>query len=146
MPLVARTRPCRGAAHPLTAAVRAGPGGDRLSRRRVPSPARGQSRGPAGRPRPGPLASAVPARSCAGFFYAPLARRTSVRGRTVAVLLAGAAGTALLGVVSGPAVAPVAIAVLLGVARGIFLLLHATAVSDRWGTADYGHLSGLCQP
>jgi hypothetical protein len=49
-------------------------------------------------------------------------------------------------VVSGPAVALVAIAVLLGVARGIFLLLQATAVSDRWGTADYGHLSGLCQP
>lgn len=65
---------------------------------------------------------------------------------TVAVLLAGAAGTALLGVVSRPAVALVAIAVLLGVARGIFLLLQATAVSDRWGTADYGHLSGLCQP
>jgi cyanate permease len=80
------------------------------------------------------------------LFHAPLARRTSVRGRTVAVLLAGAAGTALLGVVSGPAVVLVAIAVLLGVARGIFLLLHATAVSDRWGTADYGHLSGLCQP
>jgi hypothetical protein len=36
------------------------------------------------------------------LFYAPLARRTSVRGRAVAVLLAGAAGTALLGVVSGP--------------------------------------------
>jgi hypothetical protein len=48
------------------AAVRAGPGGDRLSRRRGPSPARGQSRGPAGRPRPGPSASAVPARSWAG--------------------------------------------------------------------------------
>jgi len=80
------------------------------------------------------------------LFYALHARRTSVRGRTVAVPLAGAAGTALLGVVSGPAVALVAIAVLLGVARGIFLLLHATAVSDRWDTADYGHLSGLCQP
>jgi hypothetical protein len=32
---------------------------------------------------------------------------------------------------------------LAGAARGIFTLLQATAVTDRWGSVYYGRLSGL---
>jgi MFS family permease len=32
---------------------------------------------------------------------------------------------------------------LAGAARGVFTLLQATAMSDRWGTAHYGRLNGL---
>ena len=77
------------------------------------------------------------------LFYAPLTRRTTVRTRTVLVLLAGAAATAVLGALPGPAVALVAVSIVVGAARGIFTLLQATAVTDRWGTAHYGYLSGV---
>ena len=75
--------------------------------------------------------------------YASLSRRTTVRTRTVLVLLAGAASTALLGLLPGPATALIAASMLVGAARGISTLLQATAVTDRWGTAHYGYLSGL---
>ena len=38
------------------------------------------------------------------------------------------------------------LAVLAGVVRGNLTLLHATAVTDRWGTAHYGPLSALVTP
>ncbi|GAA0246429.1 MFS transporter [Saccharothrix mutabilis subsp. mutabilis] len=75
--------------------------------------------------------------------YGRLVARTSVRARTVAVLLAASATALLLGLVPGPAVALVAASVLAGAARGTFTLLHATAVTDRWGTRHYGRLGGL---
>ncbi|UVS79831.1 MFS transporter [Actinokineospora sp. UTMC 2448] len=74
--------------------------------------------------------------------YPALARRAGVRIRTAVVLLAMAATTAALAVATGIAVLIVA-AVAAGLARGVFTLLHATAVSDRWGTAHYGRLTGL---
>ena len=77
------------------------------------------------------------------LFYAPLARGTTVRTRTVLVLLAGGAATAVLGLLPGPAAALVAVSVLVGSARGIFTLLQATAVTDRWGAHHYGTLSGV---
>ena len=54
-----------------------------------------------------------------------------------------AATTALLGLLPGPAALLVAAAMLAGAARGIFTLLQATAVTDRWGTAYYGRLNGV---
>ncbi|MFE9750597.1 MFS transporter [Saccharothrix saharensis] len=75
--------------------------------------------------------------------YGPLVARAGVRGRTAGVLLTAAATTLLLGLVPGPAFALVAAAVLAGVVRGIFTLVQATAVADRWGTAHYGRLSGI---
>ncbi|WP_280491514.1 MFS transporter [Nocardia asiatica] len=74
--------------------------------------------------------------------YATLAARTSVRTRTVAILLAIAATTALLGVFT-TAAALIAAAIAAGMARGVFTLLQATAVTDRWGSAHYGQLTGL---
>jgi MFS family permease len=75
--------------------------------------------------------------------YARLAAATTVRSRTVIVLLAGAASTALLGAVPGPAQLLIVLGVLVGASRGIFTLLQATAISDRWGSTHYGQLSGL---
>lgn len=74
--------------------------------------------------------------------YGTLSARTSVRGRTALVLFAMAATTALLGIVTGTA-ALIAGAILAGMARGVFTLLQATAITDRWGTTQYGRLSGL---
>ncbi|NKE57081.1 MFS transporter [Lentzea sp. PSKA42] len=75
--------------------------------------------------------------------YARLTAKTSVRTRTALVLLASAVITTLLGVVPGPALLLIAGAVLAGVARGIFTLVQATAITDRWGAVHYGQLSGL---
>ncbi len=75
--------------------------------------------------------------------YARLAARTSLRTRTVLILLLGASITVTLGLLPGPGVLLVTAAVLLGTTRGIFTLLQATAVSDRWGTHHYGRLNGL---
>ncbi|WP_434444054.1 MFS transporter [Lentzea sp. E54] len=75
--------------------------------------------------------------------YARLAARTSVRTRTLLVLLVSAVVTVLLGVVPGPALLLVAGSVLAGVMRGIFTLVQATAITDRWGSVHYGQLNGL---
>jgi MFS family permease len=75
--------------------------------------------------------------------YGTLTRRTGVRMRSVLVLAAIAAATALLGLLPGPALALVAAAMLTGAARGVLTLLQATAVSDRWGATHYGRLNGL---
>ncbi|MEU3643991.1 MFS transporter [Lentzea sp. NPDC034063] len=75
--------------------------------------------------------------------YARLAARTSVRTRTLLILLASAVVTALLGVVPGPALLLIAGSVLAGVTRGIFTLVQATAITDRWGAVHYGQLNGL---
>ncbi|MEQ4206813.1 MFS transporter [Actinopolymorpha sp. B9G3] len=75
--------------------------------------------------------------------YTRLAAATSVRTRTVLILAASAGTTALLGLVPGPAALLIAAAILVGATRGIFTLLQATAISDRWGARHYGHLNGL---
>ena len=74
--------------------------------------------------------------------YTTLVRHTSVRARTALVVGAVALTTAALGLVTS---APVLVmtAVVAGMARGVFTLLQATAVTDRWGTAHYGRLTGL---
>ena len=59
------------------------------------------------------------------------------------ILALTAAATALLAVLPGPAVLLIAAAMLAGAARGVFTLLQATAISDRWGAAHYGRLNGL---
>ncbi|MFE2019373.1 MFS transporter [Streptomyces sp. NPDC059499] len=76
-------------------------------------------------------------------LYATLARRTGVTTRTAILIAAGGATTAALAVVTGPIPLLILLAVLAGVVRGNLTLLQATAVADRWGTADYGRLSGL---
>lgn len=74
--------------------------------------------------------------------YATIVRHTTVLTRTVGILLAVAVTTAVLGVLAA-GVALVAGAVVAGMARGVFTLLQATAVTDRWGRRHYGHLTAL---
>ncbi|MEU6987775.1 MFS transporter [Streptomyces sp. NPDC046324] len=76
-------------------------------------------------------------------LYATLARRLGVTARTVALVGLGGLTTAALAAVAGPYAVLIAISVLAGVVRGNLTLLQATSVTDRWGSADYGRLSGL---
>jgi MFS family permease len=75
--------------------------------------------------------------------YGRIVAATGVRGRAVLVLALLAVSTGLLAVLPGPAVLLIAVAMLAGAARGVVILLQATAISDRWGTAHYGRLGGL---
>lgn len=75
--------------------------------------------------------------------YGRLAERLGVRARGVVVLGLSAATTALFAVLAGPTVLLIAVAMLAGAARGVFTLLQATAISDRWGAVHYGRLNGL---
>ncbi|HXV92500.1 MAG TPA: MFS transporter [Pseudonocardia sp.] len=75
--------------------------------------------------------------------FGGLAARTGVRARTAGIIAACAVTTALFAVVPGPAALLVGVAVVTGAARGLFTLVQATAVSDRWGAAHYGRLNGL---
>ncbi|MFJ2262658.1 MFS transporter [Streptomyces sp. NPDC087844] len=76
-------------------------------------------------------------------LYATLTRTTSVTTRTAVLFAAGGATTTALALIPGPIPLLILLAVLAGVVRGNLTLLQATAVSDRWGTTDYGRLSGL---
>ena len=75
--------------------------------------------------------------------YARFARATSVTGRTVSVILALGIATALLAVAPASAGLLIALSIVLGLARGIYTLVQATAVTDRWGPGAYGSLNGL---
>jgi MFS family permease len=75
--------------------------------------------------------------------YTRLTAATSVRTRGVLILALTAIATAVLGALPGPAALLIAAAMLAGAARGVFTLLQATAISDRWGATHYGRLNGL---
>jgi MFS family permease len=75
--------------------------------------------------------------------YGRLAHATGVRTRTVVILALTAIATALLAVLPGPVALLIAVAMLAGAARGVFTLLQATAITDRWGAVHYGRLNGL---
>lgn len=75
--------------------------------------------------------------------YAGLAARTTTPTRTVIVIGFVALSTALVATVPGPVPVLIAMAILLGAARGVFTLVQATAVSDRWGVRGFGRLNGL---
>ncbi|MBT2674715.1 MFS transporter [Streptomyces sp. ISL-14] len=76
-------------------------------------------------------------------LYATLARRTGVTTRTVTLITAGGVTTAALAITPGPYPLLLLLAIMAGMVRGNLTLLQATAVTDRWGTTHYGHLSGL---
>ena len=75
--------------------------------------------------------------------YRRVVRSTTVTQRTVGILLAGAVAIAALGLLRGPTLALIALAMTAGAIRGISTLLQATAVSDRWGAEHYGTVSGV---
>jgi MFS family permease len=61
----------------------------------------------------------------------------------VLVFTLSAASIAALAVAPGDALLLIALSMVAGVARGVATLLHATAVTDRWGPRAYGRLSGI---
>lgn len=75
--------------------------------------------------------------------YGRLTTATGVRTRSVVILAMSTLTTGLLAVVPGPAGLLIAAAILAGATRGVFTLLQATAVTDRWGATHYGQLNGL---
>ena len=75
--------------------------------------------------------------------YARFAAATSVTVRTVSVILALAAATAALALAPDSTVLLIGLGMILGLARGIYTLIQATAITDRWGPADYGTLNGM---
>ncbi|MBC2905519.1 MFS transporter [Streptomyces cupreus] len=77
------------------------------------------------------------------ILYAGLARRTTVTGRTTVLIALGGLTTAAFALIPGPYVLLIALSIVAGMVRGNLTLLHATAITDRWGPAHYGRLSGL---
>ncbi|SMY12671.1 MFS transporter [Brevibacterium jeotgali] len=75
--------------------------------------------------------------------YPQFARVTSARARTVVIFAAGAAGLWALALLPGPVWLLIVVAVLAGAVRGCHTLLQATAVSDRWGTQNFGTINGV---
>jgi hypothetical protein len=69
-----------------------------------------------------------------------LANATSVRVRTVAIV---GSEVVALGVVPSPVPLLTGLTLIVGAFRGMFTLLHATAITDRWGPAHYATLNRL---
>lgn len=77
------------------------------------------------------------------FGYPVLSRRLSAPVRAMVVLGFGAVMVLVLAVVEGPLTVLIAASIGAGAARGIYTLLQATSVSDRWGTRSFGALNGI---
>ena len=84
---------------------------------------------------------------CGRLGYRRLDAGTSTATRTRLVFGGVAVTTLALAITPGPYVALVILSFLAGMVRGIFTLLQATAVTDRWGTSNYARLNAsLTQP
>ena len=75
--------------------------------------------------------------------YARLAAATSPVSRASVVIASVSVTTAILAIAPTAVWVLFAVSVLVGVSRGLYTLIQATAVSDRWGTSQYGHLSSI---
>lgn len=75
--------------------------------------------------------------------YARFAAATTPVTRLALTIVAVSATTLLAAMAPAIVVVLFGVSALMGIARGIFTLIQATAVSDRWGTARFGHLNGL---
>lgn len=77
------------------------------------------------------------------LFYERLLAPVPVRPRTVAVVGAASVTTLALAGTAHWAALACTVSFAAGVARGIFTLVQATAVSDRWGTRGFGARSSV---
>jgi len=75
--------------------------------------------------------------------YGPIATRTAPAPRASIILAAVGLAIAAVGLLGGPPVALIVVAIALGLGRGAYTLLQSTAISDRWGTARFGALFGI---
>lgn len=78
---------------------------------------------------------------CGRLGYRRLDAATGTTTRTRVVFAAVAVTTLALATTPGPYVLLVVVSFVAGMVRGIFTLLQATAVTDRWGVADYARLN-----
>ena len=72
------------------------------------------------------------------LLYGPFLDRVPVRPRTVAVLAAASLTTLAVAFSAPWVLLALAASFAAGLARGVFTLIQATAVSDRWGTRNFG--------
>ncbi|GEP38443.1 MFS transporter [Nocardioides psychrotolerans] len=75
--------------------------------------------------------------------YARFARSTTLVVRAVLVGACVAVATAALALAPATDGWLVTVGMLLGLARGIYTLVQATAITDRWSSASYGKLNGV---
>lgn len=75
--------------------------------------------------------------------YRPLSRFLTTRASTSVIFGAVAATTLALALVPGPVAVVFCLSFFFGMARGIYTLVQATAIADRWGTARFGSLNGM---
>lgn len=80
---------------------------------------------------------------CGRLAYARIERVSGVTARTRAVFAGVAVTTLALAAVPGPDVVLFVLAFAAGIARGIYTLVQATAVTDRWGIDSYASLNGI---
>jgi MFS family permease len=75
--------------------------------------------------------------------YPLLVTRIKPRTRPAVILTVGTAAVAALGLAPRVGALLIGIAVLAGSARGLFTLVQATAVADRWGNRSFGRINGV---
>lgn len=75
--------------------------------------------------------------------YEAFVKHTSVTARTVWIFVGAGVTTVAVGLFSSPVSVVMVLVLLMGVFRGAFSLLEATAVSDRWGSRSFGLRYGL---
>lgn len=80
---------------------------------------------------------------CGRLAYARVERASGVTARTRAVFGSVALTTLALAAVPGPDSVLFVLAFGAGIARGIYTLVQATAVTDRWGIDSYASLNGI---
>lgn len=75
--------------------------------------------------------------------YETFVKHTTVTTRTLWVFGGAGVTTVAVGLIGSPASVVMVLVLLMGVFRGAFTLLEATAVSDRWGSSSFGFRYGL---
>lgn len=75
--------------------------------------------------------------------YARFAAVTSVTARSAIILGGVAVGTGALAVAPRSVGLLICCSMLVGLARGLYTLIQATAITDRWGSEAYGTLNGI---
>ena len=80
---------------------------------------------------------------CGRLGYGWFSRRTTPGTRSAMVFAGVVVTTGLMALLPGPMLLLLLLSMLVGSTRGVFTLIQATAVSDRWGTAGFGRLNGV---
>jgi MFS family permease len=77
------------------------------------------------------------------LFYGPVLSRWGPTARAAATVVGVVASTGALALWQSPLVLVCVLTFLSGTVRGVFTLIQATAVVDRWGVSDIGHRNGI---